>query len=271
MPVPPLIEKIYLALADAAFARWPARPPSERRLGSCRLIAHRGEHGINGVPENTLAAFEGAAAAGVWGIECDVRWTADGKPVVVHDADLKRLYGDPRPIAHFSLDDLQKHYAAIPSLATLVSRFGRRLHLMIELKKTREGIPMQRYQGLHEVLAPLEPIKDYHLMSLHPDVLTPMRAIPSKALIAIADRLPGRLSRWVLQNGWGGICGHYLLMPTRLVARHRRHGQWTGTGYAASRNVLFREINRGIRWIFSNRAGAMQRIVDSTRQSAGRQ
>lgn len=39
-------------------------------------------------PENTIAAFESAAAADADGIELDVRLTADGVPVVLHDPDV---------------------------------------------------------------------------------------------------------------------------------------------------------------------------------------
>lgn len=261
-----LVEKSYLSLTDAAFARWPARIPSPRRVRQCRLIAHRGDHDTDGITENSLAAFERAEAAGVWGIEFDVRWTADGVPVVIHDADLTRLHGSPQVAAHLSWNDLQACCESIPSLATVVSRFGGRLHLMIELKKPAEAIPSRYYETLLTVLASLKPIRDYHLMSLHTEVLTPVRNIPSRTLIAIAYYLPGRLSRWVLQHRWGGICSHYLLMPKGMVNRHHHNGQWVGTGYADSRNVLFRELNRGVHWIFSNRAAAMQRILNMTHQ-----
>jgi glycerophosphoryl diester phosphodiesterase len=53
--------------------------------------AHRGLHGA-GVPENSLAAAEGAIAAGM-GIECDIQMSADGVPMVFHDWDLARLTG----------------------------------------------------------------------------------------------------------------------------------------------------------------------------------
>lgn len=56
----------------------------ERRV----LIGHRG---CAHRPENTLAAFAHALADGADGVECDVRTTADGALVVVHDADLSRL------------------------------------------------------------------------------------------------------------------------------------------------------------------------------------
>lgn len=54
-------------------------------------FAHRGLHGP-GVPENSLAAAEGAMARGM-GIECDIQMSADGVPMVFHDWELSRLAG----------------------------------------------------------------------------------------------------------------------------------------------------------------------------------
>ena len=48
-----------------------------------RVIGHRGNSSV--APQNTLAAFESACAAGVDAIELDVQLTADGHPVVIHD------------------------------------------------------------------------------------------------------------------------------------------------------------------------------------------
>jgi glycerophosphoryl diester phosphodiesterase len=52
------------------------------------IVAHRGASAH--APENTLAAFELAAAGGAEGIEFDVRLTRDREAVVTHDVDLKR-------------------------------------------------------------------------------------------------------------------------------------------------------------------------------------
>jgi glycerophosphoryl diester phosphodiesterase len=52
------------------------------------IFGHRGAAGE--APENTLAAFELALAQGADGIEFDVRLSADGEPVVIHDARLNR-------------------------------------------------------------------------------------------------------------------------------------------------------------------------------------
>ncbi len=60
------------------------------------IVAHRG--GSRLAPENTLPAFERAAALGADAIEIDVRLTADGRVVVFHDEDTARLTGEPGTI-----------------------------------------------------------------------------------------------------------------------------------------------------------------------------
>ena len=53
-----------------------------------RAYAHRG--GTETAPENSLAAFQAAAAAGYVDLETDVRGTRDGVAVLCHDATLDR-------------------------------------------------------------------------------------------------------------------------------------------------------------------------------------
>lgn len=52
------------------------------------IIGHRGAAGL--APENTLAGLRTAAALGVRHVEVDVRLTADGAAILVHDATLER-------------------------------------------------------------------------------------------------------------------------------------------------------------------------------------
>lgn len=44
-----------------------------------------------------MAAFRAAIAAG-YGIECDVRESADGQAIVIHDSDLRRMTGRPERV-----------------------------------------------------------------------------------------------------------------------------------------------------------------------------
>ena len=67
------------------------------------IVGHRGSQwGV----ENTRAAFINGARAGAWGLECDIRVTADGTFIVSHDASYKRLGGPETEIADMSTGDL---------------------------------------------------------------------------------------------------------------------------------------------------------------------
>ena len=61
------------------------------------VFAHRG--GCASGPENTLAAFDLGLQAGADGLELDVHLSADGVPVVHHDATLDRTTSASGPIA----------------------------------------------------------------------------------------------------------------------------------------------------------------------------
>ncbi len=63
----------------------------ESAAGRPIIIGHRGAAGL--APENTLASFSAALAAGVDAVEMDVQFTADGYPVVLHDETLERMAG----------------------------------------------------------------------------------------------------------------------------------------------------------------------------------
>jgi glycerophosphoryl diester phosphodiesterase len=71
-----------------------------------RVFAHRGL--TLEAPENTLHAFREALAIGVTHIETDVRASADGVAVLVHDADLVRIAGRNQRIDELTLAELRE-------------------------------------------------------------------------------------------------------------------------------------------------------------------
>jgi len=251
--------------ADLWMASIPRRRPSIRALERCRIVSHRGEHDNRGCRENTLAAFEAAADAGVWGIEFDVRWTADLQPVVIHDPTTARVFGQDIEIADVEFEELRRRLPEIPALAEVVAAFGGRQHLMVELKPDRLGRAERKGECLERLFADLDPGRDFHFLALRADSLEPARFAGEAACLLVAEVNTGRRSRETIERGYGGLCGHYLLIGKRLLAAHRSRGQRLGTGFASSRYCFYRELNRGVDWIFTNRAarlaGIRQRLM----------
>lgn len=67
-------------------------------------IAHRGEP--IGHIENTLPAFEAAVRAGAGMVEVDVRLAADGTPVLLHDATLRRIWRRGASVSAMTVEQL---------------------------------------------------------------------------------------------------------------------------------------------------------------------
>ena len=70
--------------------------------------AHRGLHS-NGIPENSMAAFEAAKNAG-YGVELDVHLLADGNLAVIHDSLLKRTTGRDGVVEDLTRGELKDIY-----------------------------------------------------------------------------------------------------------------------------------------------------------------
>ena len=71
-----------------------------------QVVAHRGASHDNA--EHTLGAYLAALDAGVDGLECDVRLTADGHLVCVHDRDLRRTASARGVVSTMELADLSE-------------------------------------------------------------------------------------------------------------------------------------------------------------------
>jgi glycerophosphoryl diester phosphodiesterase len=107
------------------------------------VTAHRGAS--IAAPENTMAAFRAAMDAGADYAELDVQLTRDRRLVVLHDADLMRMGGDPRRVAASTLAELQavdvgSRYGAafagerVPSLEQVIAAVRGRMKINVELK-----------------------------------------------------------------------------------------------------------------------------------------
>lgn len=257
------LEYFAIRFVDLVFEKWPWPMPPKYKLKQCKIVSHRGVHDNNVVLENTLEAFEVVKRCGIWGVEFDLRWTKDLVPLVFHDKTLNRLFGEPVNISEKTISEIKGRFPIIPTLEETVNRFGKDLHLMVEIKK--ENYLNIDYQNrvLKDIFKKLQPTKDFHLLSLDPEMFDLISFVNPAACLPIATKNIGAYSRLALNRGYGGVNGHYLLVDHTMILRHHQKKQRIGTGFVQSANCLFREVNRGVDWIFSNDAVKLQSQINT--------
>ena len=107
------------------------------------IIGHRGYP--YKYPENTLAAFQAAVAAGVAMIELDVMLSRDRKLVVIHDDTLERTTNGHGAVRNYTLEELKKLDAGswfdarfadqrLPELSEVLDLAGGLTRVNIEIK-----------------------------------------------------------------------------------------------------------------------------------------
>jgi glycerophosphoryl diester phosphodiesterase len=99
-------------------------------------LAHRGDWRV--APENSLGAMEAALRAPLCdGLEFDVRISADGIPVLLHDETLARVQRVPAKCVTLTAAELAEH--GIPTLAQVLDAVDCEHFLDVELKEPVQG------------------------------------------------------------------------------------------------------------------------------------
>lgn len=238
-------------LVDAWFALIPRPAPTRKAVADAFLIAHRGaRNGKRAIFENTMPAFEQALQLGCWGIELDVHATKDQVLLVNHDPTLKRIWNQDVAIADCDFATIRVIAPMIPTLAEVVRLYGKRLHLFIELKS-----PFTAFEILAETLEDLEPCIDYHIISLDESIFHNVTQFPSASLLLVpVQNNTAKYVRLSLEQGYGGVSGHYALITSSKIKALKAASQIVGVGFVDSKYSLYRELNRGVRYLFTNRA-----------------
>ncbi len=229
-------------------------------LSARPIIAHRGASGE--APENTMPAFELALQQGADAIELDVRLTADGVPVVLHDPTLDRTTNHQGLLRAVSVDRLRAIDAGarftpdrgrtypfrgigvqVPTLAEVLRAFPL-TPFLIELKEAEAQEPVKR------VLLEEEAVLRAVLASEEGGALTSFREPPFS--VAACGGEIGALYRAVLfRRIPAAVPYRALSVPTRhrglpvptraFVAAARRLGcpvhVWTVNDAAAARRL----------------------------------
>jgi len=149
-------------------------------------VAHRGDPAR--CRENTLAGLGSAADCGADWVEVDVKVTADGEPVLLHDSTLKRLWGLDRHIGSMSLAELTTATSGpdwqIPPLgAALAWARDRQLPLMVDIPGRTEG------RAAVEMVKAMDCL-DWVVFAGDPAAMVDIRALAPQARIAMSWEVP---------------------------------------------------------------------------------
>lgn len=130
----------YTAGSKAVLGRSPADAARDGAQTAVKVLAHRGSS--HDFPEHTLEAYVDAIEAGADGLECDVRLSADGHLICVHDPDVKRITGSGGRVSTMTLAQLRgldwpgasDGPLLLQDLFELVAECGRDIEIAVETK-----------------------------------------------------------------------------------------------------------------------------------------
>lgn len=185
-------------------------------FGERLVIGHRGAPTL--APENTIESFRIALDQGADAVEMDVQLSADGVPVVIHDADLRRTTNHSGAVSALSVETIQQADAGarftpdggctypwkgrnvrVPTLDEVLTALPG-VPILLELKTAAVQDAVRRAILDHDAAQWVIPV------SAHDAALTGFRAGPFRY---------GASSREIGRLYWGSMFG----MPPRKV-RH---------------------------------------------------
>ncbi len=172
-----------------------------------RVCAHRGGAGL--APENTLAACRRSLEVGVRWVEVDVRYTADGVPVLLHDDTVDRTTDGRGPVRGLRFAELRHLDAGgwfgaayrgerVPSLEELFALLADYPAAGAYVEVKEDGVDGERLaQEVLEVAERWELTDRVRLASFSPDPLRRARQLrPGVVRVALQGPLerpdPGR-------------------------------------------------------------------------------
>mgnify|MGYP001028452862 FL=1 len=196
------------------------------------VCAHRGRSGI--FPENTLPAYEAAIELGADFIELDVRRTADGEIICLHDPTVDRTTDGAGELSSLTLAQVQaldagswkgaEHAGArIPLLREVLEQIAPHMVIHIEIKQ--RGIAEQVVEIVRETGA----LRRVAIISFDFDDLRTAKAAEPAAACGLITSKPkeegpeGELAliASALECGANFIsCGHRAITPTLVRECH---------------------------------------------------
>ena len=239
-----------------------------------RVGGHRGASAV--APENTYAAFELAVGEGAVYTETDIRRTADGELVLIHDGALERTTDGHGPVASMTLGGLAELDAGswfgarfrgerIPELRAFLRWIEARpgFGAALEVKAGGVGAEVAR-------LAWASPARDrLAIYAFDPaEIRAAKAAVPELPCILLLylDADPGGVLGQIEACGADGADVPWQWNAVQLLAAMRERGLMVGGGSADGAEAAERLLALGADMIDTDRPAAM---LDAIRGPAG--
>ncbi len=210
-------------------------------------IAHRGYHVKH--LENTLEAFESAAALGADMVELDCRLTRDGHVIVLHDRTLARLWGVAKPVNRVGWDEvskLRRKGYRIPELAEVLRTID--LPVMVDVPGVKV---LEASFGVTVAAGAL----DRCVFAGHTGAMARLRQLSASARIALswstrelpgAELLASTLPEWFNPR--------WRVAPPSVVDHMHEAGLGVSVWTVDRRRYMKRVLRAGVDAVITNRA-----------------
>ncbi|MFH0983307.1 MAG: glycerophosphodiester phosphodiesterase [Planctomycetota bacterium] len=259
------------------------------RAQAMEIIAHRGASA--NAPENTLAAVNLAWKESADAVEIDLRLSKDGKLVVIHDEDTKRVAGKPAPVGAQTMDELRALDVGawkdptwagekIPTFDDVLAAVPAGKKLFVEMKCGKEVIP--------EIA---KAIKD---SGRKPEQVT-IIGFSMAAMQAAKQALPEHPVLWLVEMKKDKQTGQWKPSAEEMIAKAKKAGM-SGINLAASAAInadLVKKVHEagltlgvwtvdasdearrykdlGVNYLTTNRPGWMREQINSPAAGPGEQ
>jgi glycerophosphoryl diester phosphodiesterase len=244
------------------------------------VVAHRGASKVQS--ENTLAAFHAAIDAGADAVEFDVRVTADGVPVVIHDADLSRTTDRTGAIASSTLEEVRRARirtrdgtTSVPTFRDVLDALSGRVAIDVELKNVPsepdfepggerlveivlEALDAARFDG-DVLISSFDPVALDAVRRRDAGRLTGLLTSPDVDALAALPYARDRGHRWILPFIGAATAG-----GPELVAAARDAAVRVGTWLTDSPSQAVALFRSGIDAVATNDPGS---VVAAVRQA----
>lgn len=233
------------------------------------VVAHRGD--TTNAPENTLAAFQSALSLGVDGIELDVRLSADGMPIVIHDEFLERTTNGTGPVSSLTTRQLKllqirnplRHSSGYERIATLeeaIESISTEVEILIEMKGNNRRLA----RSVAETIAKCYAFQHCMVISFAPGLLVQFRKLDDSTRTGL---LIGADDAWITEGRTSNtalnklieklqpdcLLPHYSLLDDELMDLVSQSVVDVGTWTVDESSLINRMINLGVSRLVTNR------------------